>query len=217
MNCRRIVQERAAQQRFPVAFCVRAAGMMLCAVIGTSSVYAAESDHDNIRWDIIHVDFTSPNIIKPGGTSIASADVTTNQITFTDSSGTFLAPESGRISHDVTGGGKWTTSDGMTTKSGTYKVTAVVSWQFANFQTNPAIDLIDPHPKANGNAILLIQYDDGDQGVLGVGCHGPGAPPGIQEGVIATKGFVTYWLGAAHGPGVSINFTSFHVLDADER
>ena len=215
MNCRRIVKGSAAQ-RFPVAFCVRAAGMMLCAVIGTSSVYAAGSEH--IRWDLIHVNFsTTPVTISRGGISIASADVTTNQITFTDSSGTFLAPESGRISHDVTGGGNWTTSDGMTTKSGKYTVTAVVSWQFANFQTNPAIDLIDPHPKANGNAILLIQYDDGDQGVLGVGCHGPGAPPGIQEGVIATKGYVTYWLGAAHGPGVDINFTSFHVLDADER
>jgi hypothetical protein len=214
MNCRRIVQRKAAQQ-FPMAFSVRAAGIVLCAVIGTCSVYAGDSDHDYIRWDLIHANFTTtPVTLSPGGTSIASADVTTNQITLTDSSGTFLARDHRGISHRVTGGGKWTTSDG---KSGTYTVIALVTWQFANFTVGPAIDLIDSHPRANGTAILKIQYDDGDEGILGIGCHDGGAPPGIQEGVIATKGYITYWLGGAHGPGVDINFTTFHVLDADEK
>jgi hypothetical protein len=101
----------------------------------------------------------------------------------------------------------------MSTKSGTYTVTALVSWQFASLQPLGATDLIDPDDRAaNGSAILKIQYDDGSEGILGIGCHDGNAPPGIQEGVIATKGYVTYWLGAAHGPGVDINFTTFHIL-----
>ena len=58
MNCRRITQGRAVRP-FPLTCCIRAAGMILCAVIGTSGVYAAESDHDNIRWDLIHVNFST--------------------------------------------------------------------------------------------------------------------------------------------------------------
>ena len=49
------------------------------------------------------------------------------------------------------------------------------------------------------------------EGVLGVGCHGPGAPDGILEGVIATKGYVTYWDGQAPVGGVDANRTLFHV------
>jgi hypothetical protein len=212
MNYTRFTQIRGARWLL-LACCIGTVGLMFSPVVGRTSVYAAAAC-DHVRWDIIHLDFTAtPATANPGGTAIASADVTTNQITFTDSSGTFVAPPSGGISHAVTGGGKWTTSDGMTTKSGTYTVTALVSWQFVNFQLPGPTDLIDPDdPRANGTAILKIQYDDGSEGILGIGCHGPGAPPGIQEGVIATKGYVTYWLGAAHGPGVDINFTVFHIL-----
>src|SRR5947209_6270223 len=103
MNYTRIAQGKGA--RWLLSACgIAAAGLMLSAVIWTSSVHAASCDH--IRWDLIHVDFsTMPITLSPGGTAIASADVTTNQITFTDSSGTFVAPSSGEISHDVTGGG----------------------------------------------------------------------------------------------------------------
>jgi hypothetical protein len=213
MNCTQIAKLKGVRW-LVLACCIGATGLMLSVVIGKSSVYAAGCDH--VRWDLIHVNFsTMPITLSPGGTGFASADMN-NQITFTDSSGTFVAPESGGISGDVTGGGKWETFDGMTTKSGTYRVTKLVSWQFANFQPAGAIDLIDDtHPRANGNAILRIQYDDGSEGVLGIGCHGMGAPPGIQEGVIATKGYVTYWTGAFHPTVVSlldINFTSFHIL-----
>jgi hypothetical protein len=212
MNCTQIAKLKG-MRCLVLACCIGTAGLTLSPIIERSSVYAASCDH--IRWDLIHADFsTMPATITAGGTSIASADVTTNTIAFTDSSGTFVAPPSGGISHAVTGGGKWTTSDGMTTKSGTYTVTALVSWQFASFQPFPrANDLIDPDDQgANGTAILKIQYDDGSEGILGIGCHDGNAPPGIQEGVIATKGYVTYWLGAAHGPGVDINFTTFHIL-----
>jgi hypothetical protein len=209
MNCTRIKKEKGARWLL-LACCIGTAGLMLSPVIETSTVYAAAAC-DHVRWDLIHADFsTMPATQRPGGTSIASADVTMNQITFTESSGTFVAPPSGGISHAVTGGGKWTTSDG---KSGMYTVTALVSWQFATLQPLNPNDLVDPDDRAaNGAAILKIQYDDGTEGILGIGCHGGGAPPGIQEGVIATKGYVTYWLGAAHGPGVDINFTLFHIL-----
>ena len=211
MNCTRIPQVRAAR-RFPLTCCMVAAGMTLYAVIGALSVHA-EGSH-KIRWDLIHIDFsTTPITVSPGGTSFADADAT-HRITFTDSSGTFVVPASGGPSSAVTGGGKWETFDGTNTESGTYTVIGLVSWQLASLQPpGSAIDLIDPsHERANGNAILRIRYDDGSEGVLGIGCDGPGAPAGIQEGVIATKGYITYWTGAAHPPGVDVNFTSFHIL-----
>lgn len=212
MNFTRIAARKGVRW-FALAGCIGGAGLMLSAALGRSSVYAA--DCHEIRWDLIHVDFsTTPFTLRPGGTAFASADMN-HQITFTDSSGTFIAPENGGISSAVTGGGKWETFDGMDTKSGTYTVTKLVSWQFANLQL-PVIDLIDAdHPRANGNAILRIQYDDGSEGILGIGCHGPGAPPAIQEGVIATKGYVTYWTGAFHPPVAKLldfNFTVFHIL-----
>jgi hypothetical protein len=58
---------------------------------------------------------------------------------------------------------------------------------------------------------LRIEYSDGSEGILGIGCGGPGAPAGIQEGVIATKGFVTYWTRGVPAPGVNANRTIFHV------
>jgi hypothetical protein len=92
-------------------------------------------------------------------------------------------------------------------------VTRLVSWQFANFQTPGGnTDLIgDQLKEANGNAVLLIEYSDGSRGILGIGCHGPGAPPRIVEGVIASKDEVTYWDAGAPAPGVNTNRTTFHI------
>lgn len=36
--------------------------------------------------------------------------------------------------------------------------------------------------------------------------------PVSKRGVIATKGYLTYWTGAIHAPGVDANFTAFHIL-----
>lgn len=134
------------------------------------------------------------------------------KIKFTGS-GTFVAPASGKLSGAVTGGGTWETfEDTTSTGNGTYAVTRLADWEFANFQTGTFIDLIaNTSERANGNVILRIDYSDGSNGILGVGCHGPGAPEGIQEGVIATKGFVTYWTRQAPAPGVDKNRTVFHV------
>ena len=191
--------------------------------IGASGVRA--DDADFVRWDIINItvpfNATPPiTTISSGGVAFALADANL-KIQFTGS-GTFVAPASGHSDDDrrhadgesgaVTGGGTWETFDGATsTGSGTYQVTRLVSRQFANFASPVTTDLIGPNA-ANGNAILRIQYSDGSEGVLGVGCHGPGAPAGIQEGVIATKGYFTYWTAPAPLPTVNANRTSFHIL-----
>jgi hypothetical protein len=176
--------------------------------MATGSIALGQADH--VRWDIINIAFTTPPTISAGGIAFASADAT-HTIRFTGS-GTFVAPASGGTSGAATGGGTWETfTSDVSTGSGTYSVASLASWIFANFQTPGAVtDLIGPGG-ANGNAILRIQYSDGSEGVLGVGCHGPGAPDGIQEGVIATKDFLTYWTAQPPAPGVNADRTSFHI------
>jgi hypothetical protein len=71
----------------------------------------------------------------------------------------------------ATGGGTWTTTSGG---SGTYRVTALAGWQFANFQTEVGfIDNIDEGTKANGVSVLAIAFSDGSTGLLTMGVHGP--------------------------------------------
>jgi hypothetical protein len=180
------------------------------AVPGVSAKTAGSSS-DHIRWDIISVINFAPLTIEAGGVAFALApsDLT---IKLTGS-GTFVAPASGGVSGAATGGGTWETfSGGVSTGSGTYTVTGLASWEFANFQAPGAVDLIgDTNERANGNAVLRIEYSDGSLGTLGVGCHGPGAPDGIAEGVIATKGYVTYWSAEEPAPGVDKDRTLFHV------
>jgi hypothetical protein len=175
------------------------------------SAKTAGSSSDHMRWDIISVINFAPLTLGPGGVAFALApnDLT---IKFTGS-GTFVAPASGGASGAVTGGGTWETfSGGVSTGSGTYVVTGFTSWEFANFQAPGAVDLIgDTNERANGNALVRIEYSDGSLGTLGVGCHGPGAPDGIVEGVIATKDYVTYWSAEAPAPGVDKDRTLFHV------
>jgi hypothetical protein len=169
------------------------------------------SPSNHIRWDIISIINFSSLTIEAGGVAFALApnDLT---IKFTGS-GTFVAPASGGASGAATGGGTWETfSAGVSTGSGTYTVTGLTHWEFANFQAPGAIDLIgDTNERANGNAVLRVEYSDGSLGTLGIGCHGPGAPDGIVEGVIATKGYVTYWTAEAPAPDVDKNRTLFHV------
>jgi hypothetical protein len=166
-----------------------------------------------VRWDIIHFDpTTTPPTLSAGGVAFASASNPNSLTIQLTGSGTFVAPAGGGTSAAVTGGGTWETfSDGTSTGSGTYRVTRLASWNFANLQSGSLIDLIDDGTRANGNAVLRIDYSDGSNGILGVGCHGPGAPDGIEEGVIATKAFVTYWTGQPPVPGVDADRTLFHV------
>ena len=97
-----------------------------------------------------------------------------------------------------------------------YQVTRLASWEFDNLTLNVLNDLIGQNA-ANGNAVLKIRYSDGSKGTLGIGCHGPGADAGIVDGVIATKGYVTYWdAEAPTTPAVDANRTVFHIILREE-
>jgi hypothetical protein len=170
-----------------------------------ASPAGAQAQH--VRWDIISTTGIPPAPINPGGHASATAP-DGDTITLTGS-GHFVAPANGGGSPAVSGGGTWTTTSGG---SGTYRVTALVSWQFANFQPDVGfIDNIDEGRGANGVAVLKIAFSDGSTGVLTVGCHGPGAPPGIFEGIATTKGFRTFYSVQPPAPGVDANRTLFHV------
>ena len=186
--------------------------VILCMI---SSLPVVQASADHVRWDLIHFNpTTTPPTVTAGGVAFASARNPSSLSIELTGSGTFVGPASGGTSGGVTGGGTWETFSGTTsTGSGTYEVTALVSWTFSNFQTpGVLIDLIDDGTRANGVAVFRIRYSDGSEGVLGVGCHGPGAPDGTLEGVIASKGHVTYW--DAQGPvgGVDADRTIFHLM-----
>ena len=182
-------------------------------------ITARADDETTVRWDIIHIKFGapgSPNTISAGGVAFAATRNPSSLKIELTGSGTFKPGEP----EEVTGGGTWMTFSGcpsacVPTGSGTFKVTKLVSWQFDNLQLPVNIDLIGPNA-ANGNAVLRIRYSDGSSGILGLGCHGPGADDGIHEGVIATKHFKTYWDSADTVPGVDANRTAFHILAQNE-
>lgn len=182
---------------------------------GSINKTTSDAGADHVTWDIVSVNF-SPFTVSPGGVAYASAisgsTLSTWKIKFTGS-GSFVAPTSGGTTGAVTGGGTWETFSGTTsTGSGTYEVTKLASWVFANFATGNLVDLTgNVNERANGTAVLVIEYSDGSLGTLGVGCHGPGSPAGIEEGVIATKGYVTYWTGAVPTGTVDANRTIFHL------
>jgi len=177
------------------------------------SLPAVQGAADHVRWDIIHFDATTtPPTISAGGVAFASARNPSSLSIKLTGSGTFVGPASGGTSGAVTGGGTWETLSGTTsTGSGTYEVVGLANWTFSNLQLPVLTDLIDDGAAANGVAVLRIRYSDGSEGVLGVGCHGPGAPDGTLEGVIASKGHVTYWDAQAPVGGVDADRTVFHV------
>src|SRR6266571_5346640 len=169
---------------------------------------AASGGAQHVRWDIISlVGGAPPGPINPGGQASASAP-DGDTITLTGS-GHFVAPASGGGTGAVDGGGTWSTSSGG---SGTYQVTSLVSWVSAGPQACcPFMDNIDEGTRTNGTAVLTIAFSDGTQGVLTIGCHGPGAPPGIFEGIATTKNYKTYYTVQPPTNGVDANRTIFHV------
>jgi hypothetical protein len=186
------------------AVTVAAAAML----ITTFASAAPSGGAAHVRWDIISTTGIPPAPLNPGGHASATAANGGDTITLTGS-GHFVAPASGGGSGGVDGGGTWTMTSGG---SGTYEVTALVSWQRANDQANVGfVDNIDEGTRTNGNAVLEIAFSDGSTGVLTVGCHGPGAPPGIFEGIATTKGYKTYYTVPAPAPGVDAGRTIFHV------
>jgi len=171
-------------------------GLLLTLAIGlvlsaTWSSAASNGGAQHVRWDIQSLTGGAPpGPINPGGhASATSPDGDTITLT---GFGTLVAPASGGRSSAVTGGGTWsTTANGGT--SGTYTVTSLVAWESAGPQAaTPAfIDNIDGGTRTNGTAVLTIAFSDGTQGVLTIGCHGPGAPPGTFGGIATTKNYKT--------------------------
>jgi hypothetical protein len=166
-----------------------------------------------VRWDIISLDFTTtPFTVKSGGMANASIDAD-NKIQLTGF-GYFVALPSGEPTNAVTGGGTWATTGPLGGTSGTYQVVELLNWQGIQNPNAPVlIDTIADASKASGgNAILRIAYSDGKEGILGIGCSQADSIEGILEGVIATKGYLTYWNREAPTAGVDGDRTVFHVF-----
>jgi hypothetical protein len=180
-------------------------------ILTTFASAAPSGAAEHVRWDIISIPGGTPGSgaqVNPGGHASATAANGGDTITLTGS-GHFVAPASGGGSGAATGGGTWSASGGG---SGTYTVTALVSWENAGPQADIGlVDNIDEGTATNGTAVLKIAFSDGKAGVLTVGCHGPGAPPGIFEGIATTKGFKTYYAVQPPTGGVDANRTIFHV------
>lgn len=186
-------------------------------VVFTTFASTASGSAQQVRWDIVSVSPIPiapppPVTFNPGGVATAQ---TPEGVTITlTGSGTFVAPASGGGSHAVTGGGTWSISGGG---SGTYSVTELVAWEFGSPQNLligglPVTDNTgDTTERANGTAVLGIEFSDGTSGVLTVGCHGPGAPAGIFEGIATTKGFTTFYNVPAPPANGNTGRTLFHV------
>ena len=190
-------------------------GVSVLALVAVLPLSAAAGGAQHVSWDIVSVSpipLVPPLTFNPGG--VASAQTPEGATITLTGSGTFVAP-SGKNggSNAVTGGGTWTTSTG----SGTYEVKELVAWQFASAQPLliggfPVTDNTgDTTKRANGVAVLRIEFSDGASGVLTVGCHGPGAPAGIFEGIATTKGFTTYYNVPAPLGTADAGRTIFHV------
>lgn len=164
------------------------------------AVGARAASNEEYRWDILQ------NVadIVPGGTASACAS-DGSTITLTGS-GTFRS-NSG-FPQDVTGGGTWKTygpsatctgspigaPSGALTGSGTYQVTAFVTFTLAPGSISGAMDFIGNIADARaGQVVLRITYSDGTEGVLAYGCMLVGTPESVLEGITASKGFVDYW------------------------
>src|SRR5512132_3430387 len=104
-----------------------AAALMLLTTFASA---ASAGGAQHVRRDIISTTGIPPGPLNPGGHASATAP-DGDTITLTGS-GRFVAPASGGGSSAAKGGGTWTTTSGG---SGTYRVTRLVSWVFANFQT----------------------------------------------------------------------------------
>jgi hypothetical protein len=186
----------------------------LLALAAVLPLSATAGGAQHVSWAIISVSpipLVPPLTFNPGG--VASAQTPEGETITLTGSGTFVAPGgSNGGSGAVTGGGTWATSTG----SGTYEVKGLVSWEFANLQALPGglpvtDNTGDTNKRANGVAVLRIEFSDGQSGVLTVGCHGPGAPDGIFEGIATTKGFTTYYNVPAPLGTVDAGRTIFHV------
>src|SRR5919109_1990795 len=98
-------------------------------------ITARADDGITVRWDIVHLAFTSPLTVSEGGNAFATTRNPNSLKIELTGSGTFKPGES----DEVTGGGTWMTYSGcpgacVATGSGTYRVTRLASWEFDDLQ-----------------------------------------------------------------------------------
>jgi hypothetical protein len=160
------------------------------------------------RWDLVEL---TPPDVRAGGDDTASAEGEST-LTLTGR-GTFRSGSS----HQVTGGGTWTSNNPVVSGSGTYRVTELVSWVLAPGQLPPPfVDHIGKLADTRaGLAVLRIKYSDGLDGVLVLSCNLAGTPPSVDEGINASRGFVNFFMPATPTVGKHSNRTLFHVLRED--
>jgi hypothetical protein len=187
------------------------AALLLAAValplsIGTS----AQAGNQQIRWDIVSLDFGAGTLSAGGHASALAADG--SKITLT---GTGMFRSNPGKPQTVTGGGTWETQSpaGAVTGSGTYDVTGFVSFVEAPGTPPPLTNLILGAENARaGLAFLQIAYSDGSEGVLVVSCHLVGTPDSVFEGITASKGFIDYYDAVLPVPGVDDGRTLFSLV-----
>jgi hypothetical protein len=166
---------------------------------------ASSGDKELVRWHV--------GVFDGSSSATASSNA---RITFTGS-GTFRTDHKNREDRHVTGGGTWETFDpsGISTASGTYTVTALLSFHFAPGTIPPGVippDVLPDNTAARaGLAFLRIRYDDRTHGILVVSCRLVGTPPDVAEGISASKGFVDFW--RVEDP----DFTLFQIVDKHDR
>jgi len=199
-----------------------AAALMLLVALPSSAANNGKGQGKHARhvsWAIVSVSpipITPPPAVTFNHGGVATAQTPEGATITLTGSGTFVAPAGKNGgSGAVTGGGTWSVSGGG--GSGTYTVKELVSWQFGSPQLLligglPVTDNTgDTTKRANGTAVLRIEFSDGQSGVLTVGCHGPGAPAGIFEGIATTKGYTTYYNVPVPPANVNTGRTLFHV------
>src|SRR5205807_4624686 len=102
-----------------------ASTMLASRPAGLSPSFSASASNQDMRWDIISVNFGT-GTVSAGG--VASAFANDNSKIMLTGTGTFRSNP--RNPQDVTGGGYWTTYafGGSVTGSGAYEVTSLVTY-----------------------------------------------------------------------------------------
>jgi hypothetical protein len=191
-----------------------AAGATLTLVLGTGSSGSASTDDEEMRWDLVNINFTTGTVSAGGVASARASDG--SKITVTGS-GEFDADS--RVGERATGGGNWTTFSpaGTVTGSGSYTVTRFVSFAPAPGTFPFPNDTIGSVADARAGLLTVaVKYSSGEKGALTISCHLVGSPDTLFEGITATKGTAAYWNPEVPpAPPANGNRTLFHVLDND--
>jgi len=193
-------------------------GGILALVLGAGVSGSASPDDEEMRWDLVNINFTTGTVSSGGVASARASDG--SKITLTGS-GEFDTDS--RVGSRATGGGTWTTYSpapaGAVTGTGTYRVTRFVSFAVApGTLPVPNDDIGSPSLARAGLLTVAVKYSSGEKGVLTVSCHLVGSPNTLFEGITTTKGTAAYWNPELPpAPPANGNRTLFHVLNDNDN